>query len=149
MTNRSGLLALAGLGLLAMTCSRSTEPTTSGIVAFQVPGCRQGIGRASAIDSCFSYRFEDFLLVDFCAAGNCCPDSNRFLIKCSIRQDTILVAIADTAANLCRCTCRYLLHVQMEGLPLDSYRFVCVQEGASGEYLLYSEQIFRQEFASQ
>lgn len=148
MKNDAGLLFLAGLSLISLTCSKSTEPAAPGIVAFQAPGCQQVVGGLSSPDSCFSYRYEDLLLVDFCATGNCCPDSNRFLIQCEIRQDTILVTIADTAANLCRCNCRYLLHVQLTELSLPSYQFVCVRKDESAGSVLYSERVYRKPVSS-
>ncbi len=148
MKNYADLLILTGLSLISLTCSRSTEPAAPAFVAFQASGCRQGIDRPATQDSCFSYQYDDLLLVDFCATGNCCPDSNRFLIRCEVRQDTILVTVADTAANNCRCTCRYLLHAQLAELSLPSYQFLCVRNDYSGTSILYSERVYRKLTAS-
>jgi hypothetical protein len=82
-------------------------------------------GSASSSDSLFSYSFTQSLVVDFSAHGNCCPDSNRFMVGHEIRNDTILIAVSDTARNLCRCICFYMIHVQVTDLPLDRYVIRC------------------------
>jgi hypothetical protein len=136
-------LLVTSLALLSLSCLESTNPGTPDLLAYQVPGCGGGVGKVSA-DSCFSYRFRRALAVDFCASGNCCPDSNRFLIEAEVAHDTIFVTIADTAGQLCRCNCSYLLHVELYDLPLSSYVFVCRREDYSSRYILYCERIYRE-----
>jgi hypothetical protein len=80
---------------------------------------------AATPDSNFTYTFKQNLILDFSAAGNCCPDSNRFVVSQEIRNDTVLVTIIDTARNLCRCMCSYMIHAQWNNLPLDSYIVRC------------------------
>jgi hypothetical protein len=94
-------------------------------------------------DSCFSYRFDEALLVDLCATGNCCPDAERFSIKQDIQNDTIVVTIADTAAQLCRCLCCYLLHFEFHDLQYSSYMFVCRREDYSSRIIIYSLRVYR------
>jgi hypothetical protein len=66
------------------------------------------------------------------------------MINDEIRHDTILVTIADTAAQSCRCNCRYVLHVEFEGLLLPSYVFVCRREDYASQYILYTERVNRE-----
>ncbi|MDZ7304709.1 MAG: hypothetical protein ONB44_21485 [candidate division KSB1 bacterium] len=92
----------------------------------QIPGCSgHGLTKAAFADSCFSYKFTQDLVVDFCVSANCCPDSNRFQFAYEVRHDTIAVAVADTAANLCRCICDYVIHAEFSDLPRDRYMFLC------------------------
>jgi hypothetical protein len=143
VSNLSTLCLIACVALFPLSCAKSTEPAPVAFVAYQVSGCNQTPAKSSHSDSCLSYRFHDALLVDFCASGNCCPDSQRFMIHNEIHHDTIVVTIADTAAQLCRCNCRYVLHVEVEDLPLPSYLFVCRRQDYSSQFILYSERVFR------
>jgi hypothetical protein len=135
--------ALGVLAVLMAACERSTEPDAPSVVAFQVPGCGANLLKASASDSCFSYQFHDALIVDFCATANCCPDSDRFSFRHRISHDTIFVAIADTAAQLCNCICSYVLHMEFRDLPGDSYVFFCTREDYSDRLVFYSERVHR------
>jgi hypothetical protein len=76
-------------------------------------------------DSVFSYSFSDNLIMDFSSIGNCCPDSNRFIVSHEIRQDTIMITAVDTAQNLCNCNCLYMIHTEVIGLPMDRYVVRC------------------------
>jgi hypothetical protein len=139
---RIPLELLAVLAFLSMSCLESTNPGSRDTAAYQLPGCIRGLDKGP--DSCFSYRFQDVLVAEFCASGNCCPDSNRFLIGSVIEHDTIVVIIADTAAHLCRCNCTYRLHVELADLPLSSYLFICRREDYSSQAILYSERVYRE-----
>jgi hypothetical protein len=127
-------------------CDKSVGPESDQTRIVQMPGCKSGqLGKSSvSSDSCFTYQFHDALDVYFCASGNCCPDTNRFLIKHETRSDTILVTIADTAAHLCRCSCTYMLHAEFQNLPGDQYQFVCQREDYSSTLVLYSALVRRQ-----
>jgi hypothetical protein len=131
-------------GLLAFSCS--DKGTTPGNIQqanqlYQIPGCQRGlIPKSSGGDSCFSYQFAADLLVDFCVAANCCPDSNRFSIAARIFGDTIKVAVHDTAAQECRCLCAYAIHSEFSDLPLDRYRFICLY----GDSVKYAVEVLRQ-----
>jgi hypothetical protein len=138
------LTLVAVLALILSACHKSTEPGSPGVVAYQVPGCASQLGNRVFSDSCFSYQFHDALLVDFCASANCCPDSNRFSIKHRIGTDSIIVTIADTAAQLCFCICPYVLHVEFHDLPEDSYLFVCERRDYSSQILLYTQRVHRE-----
>jgi hypothetical protein len=127
--------------LLVLSCNGTTEPIPPGVVARQAPGCQ--LRGAPGLDSCLSYEFHDALTVDFCADGNCCPDSNRFAFTTAFLRDTIQITIADTAAQLCRCTCSYILHVTFTDLPGDEYLFLCRREDYAGQALLYSLRVRR------
>jgi len=143
---RSVILSLCIGALMQPGCSKSVNPDNDQTRIVQIPGCKSGqLGKGSlSTDSCFTYQFHGALVVDFCASANCCPDSNRFLIRHETRNDTILVTIADTAANLCRCNCTYLLHAEFHSLPGDRYVFVCQREDYSSRLLLYSTYVHRQ-----
>jgi hypothetical protein len=126
------LLCLFGLALIGvLSCSDSPtksekeQPEVQAVLR-QIPGCGgHGLTKAAGGDSCFSYKFTQNLVVDFCVAANCCPDSNRFELAHVIHNDTIFVAVADTAANLCRCICNYVIHAEFAGLSRDQYIFYC------------------------
>ena len=108
---------------------------------YQVPGCAGQRGDLfAAADSCFSYYFDDAgLLIDFCVRANCCPDINRFGLSYQIDQDTITVAVADTAERQCRCVCTYVIHADSFDLPLEHYVFVCYYY----DEMVYLEDIWR------
>lgn len=57
--------------------------------------------------------------------ANCCPDINRFQLASVVSHDTIAIAVADTAARLCRCSCPYLIRAQIRELSGDHYVVVC------------------------
>lgn len=144
MKDRRGVVfAISVLVMLMRACETSTEPDAHDVIAFQVPGCQRQLGKSTASDSCFSYQFHDALIVDFCASANCCPDSNRFSFKRTVSHDTIMVTIADTAAHLCRCICRYVLHMEFHDLPGDNYVFFCTREDYSDRLVFYSERVHR------
>lgn len=131
------------LPLILLACHKSTEALPSSMVAYQIPGCASGLAGSPARDSCFSYQFDDALLMDFCAVGNCCPDSNRFSIRHSISNDSIVVTIADTAAQLCNCICPYVLHAEFYNLPRNTYWFICQRWDYSSQALLYAVFVHR------
>ncbi len=110
---------------------------------YQVPGCGgQSLSKSIPGDTCFSYQFDTQLIVDFCVTGNCCPDSNRFNLSHEIINDTIMVAVQDTAANLCHCLCNYTIHAEFNDLALDHYIFQCrTDEGV----ILYNEDLWRED----
>ena len=130
------LVAIAG-------CDKSTGPTVSTLTAYQVPGCVSGIAQQAPGDTCFAFEFQQKLFVQFCATGNCCPDSDRFSFRHSISRDTIYVTIADTAAQLCRCMCKYTLVMEFTGLEKNSYQFVCSREDYSNRLIIYSKRVSR------
>jgi len=96
-------------------------------VSYQVPGCNSSysLEKSSLEDSCFTYIFNDTLKVDFCVSGNCCPDHDRFVTNYDINSDTIFVTVVDIAPDLCHCICNYVIHIEIVGLPLNSYLFYC------------------------
>jgi hypothetical protein len=134
------------LALLVFGCAeKSTGPATTANVIFEEPGCRPSYANKALAfgDSCFSYQFQDLLVVDFCVSANCCPDSNRFSIDHMISADTITVTIADTAARLCRCMCRHWIHAAFYGLVSDNYTFVVYQRDSLALLPLYRVAIHR------
>jgi hypothetical protein len=107
---------------------------------YQVPGCQRGsLGKSFMTDSCFWYQFNTALLVEFCVSANCCPDSNRFGLTYNISSDTISIAVVDTAANLCRCMCRYVIHGELDDLILNRYIVVCQYH----DKILYLNEVHR------
>jgi hypothetical protein len=133
---------LLGATLLSMlSCSdQPTESETVKAQLYQIPGCGgHGLAKTAVGDSCFSYKFAQDLVVDFCVSANCCPDSQRFRFTHDIRHDTIFVAVTDTAANLCRCMCNYVIHAEFTDLPRDHYVFCCYY----GEAMVYNEKVER------
>lgn len=106
----------------------STNYDENGIsfIAYQAGSCRGSSAlEKPIIDSCFSYSFTNILKIDFCVSGNCCPDTNRFVITYELNSDTINVTVVDTAQHLCRCICNYKIHVEITGLSNNNYFFYC------------------------
>jgi hypothetical protein len=141
------VLILAWSACTWMSCfHQSTNPESQqaqGLI-YQIRGCQTALAKnLAANDSCFSYHFERTLRLDFCLSGNCCPDSNRFRLSYKIRSDTIFVAVADTAAQLCRCICIYMIHAEFDDLPMDHYLFYCTREDYSSQLVHYREHVYR------
>ncbi len=144
MEKRANILcAVTLLSASLLGCTGSTEPITADVTSFQLPGCVSQLRLHATSDSCFTYDFQTALVVDFCANGNCCPDSARFSFAHRITSDSVIVTIVDTAANLCHCTCRYLLHTEYPFLPADRYLYVCRQQYDTAHVILYSEWVTR------
>lgn len=106
----------------------------------QIDGCSSVLARAVTADSCFTYLFDSNLIIDFCVTANCCPDSDRFVLSADIISNNISITVQDTAADLCRCICPYLVHAEFCELPLDDY-LVRVLVGTDS--LIYEETVQR------
>jgi hypothetical protein len=149
MKARIAVLILAWLACSLMSCShQSTNPgnqQAQGVI-YQIRGCQSAFSKAAAAsDSCFSYQFEKTLRLEFCLTGNCCPDSNRFRLSGKIRNDTIFVVAADTAAQRCRCVCTYKIRAEFNEVPLNHYVFYCTREDYSSRLVHYREHVYRQQ----
>ena len=120
-----------------------TDIENENSIFYQIPGCQNNVLAKSAIDdSCFNYTFNQILIVDFCVSANCCPDSNRFDLSDKISNDTIFVAVTDTAAQLCHCICDYKIHFEKYNLPLNSYLFYC----SYNDEILYAVRVIRKPY---
>lgn len=140
------LLPVLALCCWNLFCSDVTRPIngrkTHDALLQQVQGCqRAGLANAVTADSCFAYQFEDDLKLEFCVIANCCPDTNRFKLASVVRQDTIAIAVADTAARLCHCVCPYLIRAEFRGLPGDHYVVVC----SFGDSLWLVQHVYRKD----
>ena len=144
MKNHIAVFILAMLGFILMSCSQSTNIENQQGVIYQILGCQSELSKA-ATDSCFSYQFEQTLRLEFCLTGNCCPDSNRFRLSSNVRNDTIFIAAADTATQLCRCVCTYKIRAEFDDLPLDHYVFYCTREHYSSRLFHYREHVYRKQ----
>ena len=112
-------------------------------IMYQIAGCQSnGLAKTNIEDSCFTYTFNQSLIIDFCVSANCCPDSNRFELSNNIRNDTIFVAVTDTAAQLCHCICDYKIHFEKYNLPLNSYLFYC----SYNDEILYAVRVIRKPY---
>ncbi len=112
---------------------------------FQDGKCRgSALSKSSAADSCFSYAFSCNLSIDFCVIGNCCPDSNRFTSSYSVTDSEIVIRIKDTAPNLCKCICKYMIHAEIAELRNDWYTIKCIQEFEDHNEQLYLKTINRE-----
>ncbi len=117
--------------------------------AYQIPGCLSGglnkLQTDSLTSGCFTYSFADTLSLNFCVYGNCCPDSNRFVTDVKLKNDTIFVAVSDTAREGCYCFCQYEIHLDITGLHGNEYLFYCdYKPSASGiDTLKYREAVRR------
>lgn len=146
MKAQINVLVLAALLCTFVGCFEhavNPQPRPFAAVLYQVPGCGAGLSKATPNDSCFSYQFEKTLCVDFCLTGNCCPDSNRFALAYEIKNDTLAVTVADTAAVLCRCVCTYTIRFELDNLPLDRYVFYCTRNDYDSRLVHYCEVVQR------
>lgn len=109
----------------------------------QKPGCASFALNKSNTDSCFGYQFVSDLELNFCVSGNCCPDSNRFKFSHRIYADTINISLTDTAQNLCRCICNYLIDSKIESPPLSKYIVRVEQNFGSDKKLLYTKIVYK------
>ncbi|MGK9475241.1 hypothetical protein [Melioribacter sp. OK-6-Me] len=143
MINRS--LILISIIIASYGCEVSnTEPEAHNFRFEQLDGCQTLLYQNSldkstaAKDSCFNYSFNENLVVEFCVRGNCCPDSNRFAVDGKVVGDTINIAVKDTAANLCRCICNYIILAEFQNLTGDEYFVKCIEKD-SGKILYLRE----------
>ncbi|MFB0515089.1 MAG: hypothetical protein ACETWG_00610 [Candidatus Neomarinimicrobiota bacterium] len=124
-------------------CDSSTEskPWNGQVQLTPINGCQSGsLSKAFVGDSLFSYQFDDDLLLDFRVTGNCCPDSNRFVLAHEIMGKSITIIVADTAADLCFCTCSYLIHTEFYDMPEDMYVVHVVTD--DGE-IIHAKEVWR------
>lgn len=119
----------------------SESPTDGENTIYQINGCNGNIGlrKSAGMDSCFSYEFTNHLQVEFCVNANCCPDSNRFDFEYRVENNLIFVTVKDTAENLCKCICPYVIHLELYNLPLSHYYFKCLYY----DKIIYSEELQR------
>jgi len=129
----SAFVVLSAL-LLAACKEKSTDPVSRQVISFSALSskCMGGILKMDSQDSLFNYTFIDTLLVNFLVPGNCCPDSDRFVVTHTPAADTLTISVIDTAANLCRCTCPYMIHASFAELPNDQYIVRCMLGNPSG-----------------
>ncbi len=144
---------VSSLLMLILACSEdNVTKSTESELSFsykQITGCNEStnqLAKSSYQDSCFTYSFNDKLKIDFCVYGNCCPDSQRFVVDYSIESDTIFVEVADTAENLCYCICSYAIHIEITGLERNRYLFYCnfpSEDSAHYGNLYYREYVYK------
>ena len=107
----------------------------------QMGGCQAGNpSKSSTTDSCFTYTFNEQLIIDFCVTGNCCPDTNRFEMNYTAEDGIIAISVADTAENLCRCICPYIIHAEFSDLPENEYTVKIAMTGPVDQ-LIYNETV--------
>ncbi|HUI29832.1 MAG TPA: hypothetical protein VLX91_06410 [Candidatus Acidoferrales bacterium] len=138
------LLAISS-GILITCSDKSSDPGKQQVKTSltQVGGCgSHQLGKVSMWDSCFTYQFDQNLEVNFFLSGNCCPDSNRFLLSNRISNDTIFVVAMDTAAQVCNCVCNYTINAKFENLSLSHYVFYCTRADDSNR-VYYAKDVYR------
>lgn len=137
---------IVSLCVIIITYSCLDDPLTSQntVILQQIPGCQKNkLDKLSSGDSCFSYTFGKNLDLQFCVSGNCCPDSNRYVLSSKFSYDTLEIAVKDTADNLCKCLCVYFIKAQFENLMKDRYIIKCVQEDIIDNKVLYLQEVIR------
>jgi hypothetical protein len=136
-------LFLLFLVFVLISCEKSTQSIENEPTSFyQIPGCDRTdllFKTGTTDDRCFFYTFDNILKVDLCLPANCCPDSDRFDYDHDVKNGIITFTVVDTADNLCRCTCNYLVHANISGLTEDKYTFNCYYYDS----LYYTEQVVR------
>jgi hypothetical protein len=128
MKTKASVFILGFVIVTAFSCkARSTDPEDqpTSFTHLSSKCITHGLAKGTGLDSLFTYSFTDKLLIDFSVFSNCCPDSNRFAVTYAIAADTIVIAVADTAQNLCRCICTYMIHAEFAGLQRDHYVVRC------------------------
>ena len=137
------LILLLVLVIGSVNCKKAItqSPDFRGIGdLIQLDGCARGaLEKTSDADSCFTWSFTENLIADFCVTANCCPDTDRFQLGYSIKAGAIHVMVQDTAQNLCRCICPYLIHAEFSELEKDSYHFFVEYNDS----VLYDRQVIR------
>ena len=78
---------------------------------------------------------DDVLRIEFSVGANCCPSENRFAVDSWGSADSLVIAVADTAPDECRCMCPYLITVEYLNLSADTYT---VRAVPWGDYELFS-----------
>lgn len=135
------MTAVAVCIIILISCDEEFSPSDQ-VFIYQVPGCKSTsifkIGSENR-DSCFTYSFTENLVLDFCVNGNCCPDSNRFKTSSSTHSDSIIITIADTAQNLCRCNCSYTIRAEFKSLTRDEYFVTCILQNNELQETIYSQ----------
>lgn len=137
---------LSFIFFLFFSCSEKGTNPEEGMIGFSFYSgkCGQDLQKKSGIqDSSFEYTFLDNLLIDLAVPGNCCPDSNRFIVSQNILNDTINISVEDTASNQCRCICNYHIYVQFNDLPENHYVVLCTLIGADNNNPLYIADVYR------
>lgn len=130
--------------LIGYSCNDSPLTSQTPLLLKQITGCQKyNLNKSASLDSCFSYTFKTELNIEFCVSGNCCPDSNRYLLSSKILGDTIEIAVRDTAANLCRCICNYLIQARFQDLNSNHYFIKCIQEESINTKVLYFKEVNR------
>ena len=124
-------LVLAALLVLGSTVSaadsESQQPPPEHLLTYDSGHCSrtnadgERVGPSCPAESVLQWRFEDDLELQFTVWGNCCPESLRFVVSSELHGDTLAIAVVDTAAHLCRCTCRYGVSCTLTGLAGDAY----------------------------
>lgn len=132
------------LCLISFDCSDELQKPVvkeAQALIYQLPGCQSTLLRSTSgsSDSCFSYTFDDSLVVTLCVRANCCPDSARFSFSKQILSDVVKIEVVDTAANLCRCMCLYKIHAMFRDLSSEKYQFHCFYNGK----LAYNETVYK------
>ncbi len=141
---KSWSLILISIIIVLYGCEVSNfEPEAHNFRFEQLAGCQtlvyqNNLDKSTTKDSCFNYSFTENLEVEFCVKGNCCPDSNRFAVDGKVVGDTIYIAVKDTAANLCRCICNYIILTEFQNLSGDEYYIKCLEKD-SGKILYLKE----------
>ena len=131
--------------LVGYSCIDDPLTSENGVTFQQIPGCQNNIlNKLTSGDLCFSYTFRQELDLQFCVSGNCCPDSNRYVLASKFAFDTLEIAVKDTAANLCKCICKYFIKARFEDLTKDRYIVKCVQEESIDKKVLYLQEVNRQ-----
>lgn len=134
---------ILSLIMLFLRCESSLTESGKAGNLYQITGCKSHLQKSSVQDSCFNYSFGETLKLDFCASGNCCPDSNRFVITSKIYSDSIIITYKDTAANLCRCICNYYIHAEFENLSNNRYVIKCIRIDSISSITTYLERVVR------
>ena len=144
---RKVLISLIALFLISciLFCNNTPQPDKKHTI-YQIPGCNDDISKeAGVLEEYFSYSFDETTLsIDFSVIGNCCPDSNRFDLSYNLQDNSITIFVEDTAANLCKCDCNYLIHADF--YELDQYKYVvtCIRKYNAGkDSILYKETVYK------
>lgn len=144
---KNSIVAFCLIILVLFSCDeKSVNWESDTTFYYKSSKCMADYSLSSSMDSSFVYSFEDSLVIDFSVRANCCPDSDRFDISYVIRADTIIIAVADTAQNLCYCTCPYTVHTVFQNLEEEHHIICCTISNYQGTIdPLYLVEVYRRE----
>lgn len=130
--------------LFLVGCNEKSTEVETFVKIFQLGKCNSyNLTKVTSDSLCFDYKFDKFLILNFCVKGNCCPDSNRFVFNYIIKENEINIFVDDVAPNLCKCICTYTIHTEITGLTNQKYLVSCFIKNNDDYVVLHKREIVK------